>query len=1664
MNLRDIIRKGVLKEGGNVSNQSPGWQGVDGDHQAQELDLQVHNRAYVQDVVSDTLTAINNVFAQQFKEPLWHENSVKTQKFLSGSTLQFMDKKIPDEEFVRVKPKVGDIDTQAPDKHADTIKQFLQNNMGKLFGNAKLLGFTPGNSQWVSLWEIKLRDLPVKIQIDFEYGAHDAESGLPTDWQSYSHSSSWDDLSQNIKGVFHKYLDRALPYTQASTKYVARVLKKSTKISDAPITDSDYSFAVSGPGGGGVSRKYIPYNDPATGQPMEKDGVPVMQLLEPANRQYIQNLGQQFEIFFGRKPTAQDQQLKNSFVGTVTLASKYLDDQARTELFNRFVSICFEPGSQMITKDDPTRDRDTKFAAIDWMVEHLKLPNAKAARKQAIDTAMAYEQAFNNKKAAKQPAPVNEGLDPFRSLLMALRQDAGQFVDTKGAMGGQRFLLNVNQRLAQLQQTGNPRSKVVADTVKDMISDATRSAGATKGLSFGTLASTLLQLTQHELQKVDQQPAPVNEAEDKPAVLAQLRKGMPHLRDLKPADFLDLVDEMRSEGSRFKLQNIPLNVKIDGFGGRFGKNADGKPFMGTSNTEPRYQAGFVAYHQQKGTTDPEILGRAANFDKLFNEVMNAIKAVDSRLGADFLIDKQVTCEVLFLPFATKTDEGRLKFVGIEYDQLPRGVDLVLVPFRVVEASTGQDLPNANEIVSALTELGHNGSVAFMSNKLAQKEALDVTEIINVLDNIDELKSIVGSTAGKRDRASVQLRREVEEKLKPVQIELERAIDEDPNIVGKDMLGQDYEGIVINSRLGPIKVTSQKQKDIIKAKNAAKVNARTERPRENTNKTAVVAIGSFVGHVGHEQLFDYTVKKAAQVGGDPYLFIGNAQGKDDPIPPSVKVQTWHKMYPEYAKNISTVTQDGGSLMQKIKHELINPLPGKPPRYDNVIIMVGEDQAKMPIAGALMKAVNKFPGYEHVKASLEVTPRGTGMSFTKLRNILKDPNATPEQQLQAWSQGFDVKKLGVDWIKHLMDITRKGMGLKDKVPTPVKQPPERLSNALIRPKQQPAVQEPDQLAEAEDVWQTVNQVAKANNIANPNLIRPGQQIKLPNGQTYTVKAGDTLGQIVQQNQKQAGAGAGRGNVNPSTTPQPDTNPNGSTTWKDSSGKPITSTDGTPVTTTPTKPPVAKPSVQQPPASTVKPGPNPAIDDPTRQRAKAYVDQQGSVIIGSEKRAGGTVSWRTNNPGNVSFGDLAKQHGAVGTWKKADGDKQQRTTGIAIMPTLDAGINLQMSLWRRPLYNNRSIVSAVNMWTKGVESNNPSTYASDLAKAAGVDVNAKVADLSDEQLRNLVKKQAHWEGFKPGQVAQVDNPQQAVAEDLETGHVQMLLHKALQARREGKPLPSVMRKEEIALLSMLQGSGKLQGMVKNRSVGESPIEMDPSEPMNPTIYGHQGVNPAELKTRMMRAQGQLADLAKRAQNASPIEWEIITRNFKELSMNIEQIRHALEELAKVRKRGGIRSRGIDKNIGEFVEEEPGPRHRVAVKITDPETYDDIQKFVRVEAKDKQDAIDKVEAYYDKKGIYIVNIKYLGIVDQGVAEAGSPAQQAAIAIAKKKEAGVDEEKQRLDPSCWKGYKKQGTKMKGNTRVNNCVPVSEDVENIMAVLIDRLIVNEAIQNNKRRS
>ena len=928
MILREFFSKTVLVEGGNLE--------IDG-NQAQQIDLQVHNRAYITPILSTLLDAINAGFQQGAGGPLWSPKVLKSRKFLSGSSLHFFNTEIPDEEFERVKPKVGDIDTQVNKDAEPQLAQWLDSVKGQVVGNAKFLGYSRGNEQYSSLWE--LTDPPIKVQIDFEFV--DYEKDQPTDWSGFSYSSSWEDMTQidgAIKGVFHKWLIQSLSKISSEQFVLRKVHKRTGKITDKVETDSMISFAVSSKEGGGLRTKYEPVLD-EKGRPLEIDGLPVLRELPPSN--YEKDITKIFQAIFGERidRAALKKALPKtwSFTGILELMNIILPQEEKESVLDSFVNKLFARGAQGLYKGDPERDVKEKNTALNYAIKTLNVT-----------------------------PPVN---------LEQMRQDyvKNYRVATEGPVG-----------------LDNPIEEDTSDTEKS---------------------------TQ---------------------VKAQFRKGMPHLHDLKPADLLDLLDEIHDGNGNFKLQNIPLNVKVDGFGGRFGKNAEGKPFMGTSRTEPRYQAGFVAYHQQKGTTDPEVLGRAQLFDDLFEEMMKAVQMVDSKLGPKFLINKQVTCEVLYLPFATETPEGKLKFVGIHYDKLPEGVKLALVPFRITDATTGDDLPDANEIVKELTSVGKSGSVMFIDNSLTQNEALDVTALVPPLENIEQMKSMLASR--KRDQAA-----EVKAALAPVAAALEQAIIKDPNIIGKDLLGQDYEGIVINSRLGPIKVTSQEQRDVIAAKQAAKTSARTERPR-GESKTAVVAVGSFIGHRGHEELFNYTINRAKEVGGDPYLFIGNAESKDDPIPPSVKVETWHKLYPQYAQNISTV-QAGGQLIQKIKHELINPLPGKPPRYDNIIIMVGEDRAGMNMPTALMKAVNKFPGYEHVKVSLDVTPRGTGISGTALRNSLK--NDAPEKALAVWSNAFDVKKLGVDWIKHLMDITRKGMGIQEPQQQPAPVVEQRLLNALIKP---------------------------------------------------------------------------------------------------------------------------------------------------------------------------------------------------------------------------------------------------------------------------------------------------------------------------------------------------------------------------------------------------------------------------------------------------------------------------------------------------------------------------------------------------------------------------------------------------------------------------------------
>ena len=113
-------------------------------------------------------------------------------------------------------------------------------------------------------------------------------------------------------------------------------------------------------------------------------------------------------------------------------------------------------------------------------------------------------------------------------------------------------------------------------------------------------------------------------------------------------------------------------------------------------------------------------------------------------------------------------------------------------------------------------------------------------------------------------------------------------------------------------------------------------------------------------------------------------------------------------------------------------------------------------------------------------------------------------------------------------------------------------------------------------------------------------------------------------------------------------------------------------------------------------------------------------------------------------------------------------------------------------------------------------------------------------------------------------------------------------------------------------IKESGVGPGM-GNYVVDETPLDFDKENPVASTIHSHRGVNPSSIEARIMRARGQLRELARSAESDELVVWESIASHFPELAMNIEQIQHGIAELAKIRKGGGRRVHNIPKHIGE-------------------------------------------------------------------------------------------------------------------------------------------------------
>lgn len=299
---------------------------------------------------------------------------IKKNEIFSGSSKHFFEKSV--DEFSKVKKLVGDIDVQFPLTAEEDLDELIKNSVGKQFGDMVLLG--QGGKSPIQINTLFVDNLTgLNIQIDFE--PTDFKNKLPTEFSKFSRSSDWNDLNANIKGVFHKYLLRALVgATKINNIFV--VTSYDLKNEKWRVSKKDYEgtnlqgFSVDK----GVRVKYeraknadgLEFFVTQEGREFSEHVVgtkPAYIETDTKTYDYIKDVSRIATICFGVELNKNELEMFGSFIGCLKLIEKYVQD--REEIYSGFFDLLFGKGGQEIEQGVfenglNKNDFDVKFAAL----------------------------------------------------------------------------------------------------------------------------------------------------------------------------------------------------------------------------------------------------------------------------------------------------------------------------------------------------------------------------------------------------------------------------------------------------------------------------------------------------------------------------------------------------------------------------------------------------------------------------------------------------------------------------------------------------------------------------------------------------------------------------------------------------------------------------------------------------------------------------------------------------------------------------------------------------------------------------------------------------------------------------------------------------------------------------------------------------------------------------------------------------------------------------------------------------------------------------------------------------------------------------------------------------------------------------------------------------
>lgn len=366
---------------------------------AEKMDLKKFKRSELVSNIVDMLEKLNELFNKEYDKKIWKNFEVVRSGYaFSGSTEFFINLDIPDEEFVKHKPSVGDIDVIIPKNVSEDFEEFMPTLEGKkLTSRITYLGQdrTDFGTTWLAVFRYKDENGEVNFQIDFEYGDWDEKEEKPTEWAKFSHNSSWEDISQSMKGVHHKYLIINLARALSKRNDVVIATPSSTpekiKLASgkkAEQTPRLLAFSVDK----GLRIKYKQMED-RDGNPIKHEGKLVFQEIPVASSDYIKNVPDIFAYIFGEEPTKQELKDFGSFTGLSKIIKKKVSKEDIEALFDFVLQEgLFGKRAQILEKNNPSLDAKVKWAMANKMMEAF--PQLEERREDVEKMAAEYYKNF----------------------------------------------------------------------------------------------------------------------------------------------------------------------------------------------------------------------------------------------------------------------------------------------------------------------------------------------------------------------------------------------------------------------------------------------------------------------------------------------------------------------------------------------------------------------------------------------------------------------------------------------------------------------------------------------------------------------------------------------------------------------------------------------------------------------------------------------------------------------------------------------------------------------------------------------------------------------------------------------------------------------------------------------------------------------------------------------------------------------------------------------------------------------------------------------------------------------------------------------------------------------------------------------------------------------